>query len=182
MMIETARLRLRPLTDADTEPFVAMTADPNVTRYVSPVAIPRASAEAAASHYRQMLETTGYGYWAIEVKGGASFAGIILLHPVNFTAAFTPAIEVGWLLPREDWGNGYATEGGRAAIDYAFTIKKLDEVVALTTEINTPSQRVMQRLGMTHDPTDDFDHPHVLGTPLARCVLYRVRGSAGVVR
>jgi hypothetical protein len=55
------------------------------------------------------------------LKGGASFAGITLLQDVKFTAAFTPAIEVGWLLPGEHRGNGYATEGGRTALDYALT-------------------------------------------------------------
>ncbi len=101
MIIETPHLRLRPLTDADMEPYLAMAADPEVTRYVSPAPIPRASAEAAATHYRRQLATKGYGYWAIEVNGCASFAGIILLQDVKFTAAFTPAIEVGWLLPRD---------------------------------------------------------------------------------
>lgn len=175
MTIETPRLRLRPLADADMEPCLAMLADPEVTRYVSPVPIPRSSAEAALNRYRQFLAIKGYGYWAIEVKGGAAFAGVILLQDVNFAAAFTPAIEVGWLLPHEHWGNGYATEGARGALDYAFTTMKLDEVVALTAAANIPSQRVMQRLGMTHDPADDFDHPHTLGTWLERCVLYRIK-------
>jgi RimJ/RimL family protein N-acetyltransferase len=177
MMIETPRLRLRPLIDADMVPYLAMAADPELTRYISPTPISPASAEAAATHYRRLLETKGYGYWAIDVNDGASFAGIILLQDVNFTAAFTPAIEVGWLLRREHWGNGYATEGGRAALDYAFTAMKLVEVVALTAAINLSSQRVMQRLGMTHDPHDDFDHPHALGTSLQRCVLYRAKSG-----
>jgi hypothetical protein len=89
MIIETPRLRLRPVTDADMESFLAMAADPEVTRYVSPAPIPRASAEAAANHYRRMLETKGYGYWTIEVNGGASFAGIILLQDAKFTALHT---------------------------------------------------------------------------------------------
>ena len=173
MIIEAPRLRLRPLTDADMEPYLAMAADPEVTRFVSPAPIPRASAEAAAIHYRRLLATTGYGYWGIDVNGGPPFAGIILLHDVKIAAAFAPAIEVGWLLPREHWGNGYATEGGRAALDYAFHTMKLDEVVALTAAANIASQRVMRRLGMTHDPRDDFDHPLTLGTTLHRCVLYR---------
>jgi RimJ/RimL family protein N-acetyltransferase len=175
MIVETPRLRLRPMVDADLEPYLAMAADPEVTRYVSPTPIRRAAAEAAAVHYRRQLETKGYGYWTIEVNGGAPFAGIILLQDVKFAAAFAPAIEVGWLLPRAQWGNGYATEGGRAALDYAFTTMNLDEVVALTAAGNIPSQRVMQRLGMTHDPRDDFDHPHALGTALQRCVLYRCK-------
>jgi RimJ/RimL family protein N-acetyltransferase len=152
-----------------------MAADPEVTHFVSPTPISRAYAEASANHYRRQLETKGYGYWAIEVKGGASFAGIILLQDVKFTAAFTPAIEVGWLLAREQWGNGYATEGGRAALDYAFSTMKLNKVVALTAEGNLRSQRVMQRLGMTHDPRDDFDHPDAQGTRLQHCVLYRIQ-------
>lgn len=175
MTIETPRLRLRPLTDADMEPYLAMAADRDVTRYVSPTPIPRASALAAAMRYRRLLETAGYGYWAIDVNGGAPFAGIILLQDVKFTAAFTPAIEVGWLLPREHWGNGYATEGGRAALTYAFDAMNVNEVVALTAARNLASQRVMQRLGMTHDPRDDFDHPQTLGTALQRCVLYRAK-------
>lgn len=180
MTIETARLRLRPLVDTDMESYCAMVADPVVMRYLSPTPIPRASAEAAALHYRQTLATTGYGYWAIEVNGGASFAGIILLHQPEFVAAFTPAIEVGWLLPREHWGKGYATEGGRAALQYAFTTLKLAEVVALTAKQNVASQHVMQRLGMTHDPSDDFDHPHTLGTWLQRCVLYRLKNPSSI--
>jgi RimJ/RimL family protein N-acetyltransferase len=175
MIIGTPRLRLRPLIDADLEPFLAMVADPEVMRYVSPVPIPRASAEGAFHHYRQLLETKGYGYWTIEVNGGAAFAGIILLQDVNFEAAFAPAIEVGWLLPREQWGNGYATEGGRAALDYAFATLKLAEVVALTSAENMRSRLVMERLGMTYDPADDFDHPHALGTSLEHCVLYRLQ-------
>lgn len=101
MVIDTPRLKLRPLTDSDMDAYFAMWADPEVMRYVSPTPIPRAGAEAAAKHYTQLLEIKGYGYWAIEVIGGASYAGIILLQDVHFKAAFTPAIEVGWLLPRE---------------------------------------------------------------------------------
>lgn len=176
MTIQTTRLRLRALTDDEIEPFVSMFTDPDVMQYVAPAPISRAKAAAAAQHYRRVHETKGYGWWAIEVNGGSSFGGIIMLKDVEFTAHFTPAIEVGWLLPRENWGNGFATEGARAALHYAFSTLGFDEVVALTTAINAPSQRVMQRLGMTHDPADDFDHPHISNSPLERCVLYRVKG------
>jgi ribosomal-protein-alanine N-acetyltransferase len=181
MIIETPRFRLRPLTDSDMEPYLAMWADPEVTRHVSPSPVPRAGAEAMAKYYSRHLDTKGYGYWAIDVNGGASFAGIIMLVDVNFAAAFTPATEVGWLLPREYWGRGYATDGGRAALDYAFTTLKLREVVALTAASNIPSQRVMQRLGMTHDPQDDFDHPQLSGTSLERCVLYRIQNPRSII-
>lgn len=101
-------------------------------RFVSAEPIPREHALAAANHYREILARKGYGYWTIEVIGGAPFAGIVLLQDAKFDAAFAPAIEVGWLLPRELWGNGNATEGARAVLEYALDVLKLSEVVALT--------------------------------------------------
>ena len=114
MILETPRLRLRPLAAVDAEPCLALWTNPDVMRYVSPVPVTRAQAEAVFAHYRPQVEKTGYGHWAIEVKGGDAFAGIILLEKVKFTAAFTPAIEVGWLLAPDQWGNGYAPEPERS--------------------------------------------------------------------
>jgi ribosomal-protein-alanine N-acetyltransferase len=157
-----------------------MFTDPAVTEYVSPVPLTREVAEAAAAHYRAVLAAKGYGWWAIQVKDGASFAGAIMLQDLEFPAAFMPAIEVGWALPRASWGLGYATEGARAALDYAFTDLNLDEVVSLTTAANLPSRRVMERLGMTHDLVDGFDHPQLPPDHLlSRCVLYRMKRPTG---
>jgi RimJ/RimL family protein N-acetyltransferase len=178
--IETPRLRLRPLTDGDIEPWVALFTDPETTRYVTPVPLGRETAEASFGYYRAAFAAKGYGWWAAEKKDDAAFAGAIMLQDVGFTAAFTPAIEVGWVLAPNHRGHGYATEGARAALDHAFTAMKLDEVVALTTATNLPSQRVMQRLGMTHDEADDFDHPQITEGPLRHCVLYRVSRGAHV--
>lgn len=154
-----------------------MFTDPVVMQYVSPVPLSRQIAEAAAARYRQQLAAKGYGWWVIDVKGGSPFAGVVMLQEVEFTAAFTPAVEVGWVLQRPYWGNGYATEAARAALDYAFTVLKLDEVVAITTAANVQSRRVMERLGMTRDPSDDFCNPHLPDNPLRHCVLYRKKRS-----
>ena len=92
-----------------------------------------------------------------------------------FEAHFTPAVEVGWRLASAHWGHGYATEGAKAALDAGFTQLGLDEIVSFTVPTNTRSRRVMQRLGMTHDPPDDFDHPRIAeGHALRRHVLYRL--------
>jgi RimJ/RimL family protein N-acetyltransferase len=176
MTIETPRLRLRPLTHADIEPWVAMFTDPGLMQHVTPALPSREIAEAGFRHYRGRFANKGYGWWAAETNDDASFVGLILLQDVEFAWPFTPAIEVGWMLPREHWGNGYATEGARAALDYAFSVLKLDEVVALTTAANDSSQRVMQRLGMTHDAADEFDHPQAPAGGQWHCVLYRKRG------
>lgn len=176
-MLETPRLILRSWRDADIDPWVEMSADPRVMEYF-PSAYTRAQSEASAAKMRVRLESDGYGWWPIEVKGGAPFAGVIVLQEIPFEAHFTPAMEVGWWLAHEHWGHGYATEGARAALDFAFGELKRPEIVAITTPVNQRSQRVMQRLGMTRDPNDDFEHPWIdQRHPLRTHVLYRLRAS-----
>jgi ribosomal-protein-alanine N-acetyltransferase len=93
-----------------------------------------------------------------------------------FQAHFTPCVEIGWRLAREYWGHGYATEGARASLRFAFETLRLDEVVSFTVPANRRSRRVMERLGMTHNPADDFEHPDVPpGHPIRPHVLYRLR-------
>jgi ribosomal-protein-alanine N-acetyltransferase len=175
--LETPRLRLRAWTDADVAPWIAMCADPRVMEFF-PATIERARAESMAQQMRTALERDGYGWWPIEVKGGAPFAGVIVLQEIPFEAHFTPAMEVGWWLAFEHWGHGFATEGARAALGHAFGELHRSEIVAITTPVNLRSQRVMQRLGMTCDPNEDFENPRVAeGHPLRTHVLYRVRAG-----
>jgi len=176
-IIETPRLILRGWTDDDLEPWCAMNADPRVTEFF-PVPFPRERSLALAAAMREELEHRGYGWWIAEVKDSSAgkFDGTIALTKIAFQAHFTPAVEIGWRLPFALWGNGYATEGARAALDFGFNRLQLDEIVAITAVPNGRSQRVMQKLGMTRDPRDDFDHPKIEpGHRLARHVLYRMR-------
>jgi RimJ/RimL family protein N-acetyltransferase len=78
-------------------------------------------------------------------------------------------------LGRAYWGRGYASEAARAALDYGFGELGLAEIVAVTVPANQRSRRVMERLGMTRMPADDYDHPNVPEGPLKRHVLYRLR-------
>ena len=113
------------------------------------------------------------GYYVLFTVSG--FAGLIYQ---TFDAAFTPAFEVGYRLARHAWGRGYATEVAHAAARYGFEQAALTEIVSMTAVLNTRSQSVMRKLGMTHDPTDDFDHPGVpRGHPLERHVLYRLKAD-----
>lgn len=175
MVLETPRLTLRPWRDDDIEPWVAMCADARVTEFFAGT-YDRARAERIAAKTREVLAEKGYGWWALEVKGKEPFIGTIVLQDVPFDAPFTPAIEVGWWLAPEHWGNGYATEGARAALSFAFDTLHAAEIVAITSELNLRSQRVMERLGMTRDPLGDFEHPAVdPGDKLRPHVLYRIR-------
>jgi RimJ/RimL family protein N-acetyltransferase len=173
--IETPRLVLRDWRDADVEAWVRMNADPRVTEFFGRT-YTREFSEASAAAIRAQLRHNGYGWWVVEVRGGPSFAGAIALQEVPFQAPFTPANEIGWRFSVESWGRGYATEGARAALEFAFNTLNWHEVVAFTAASNVRSRRVMERLGMTHDPAEDFDHPKIEpGHPVRRHVLYRIK-------
>lgn len=174
-ILETERLILRPWHDEDIPHWVSMHADPRVMEFFQST-YTQDEAKEVAARLRLQLARDGYGWWIAEVKNGNRFAGTIALQKVPFDAHFTPAHEIGWRLTFDAWGNGYATEGARAVLDFAFSQLPCDEVVAMTAQINVRSQRVMERLGMQHDTADDFDHPRLEhGDRLRRHVLYRIR-------
>lgn len=172
--LRTARLTLRPWRAEDVDAFAALFADPEVMAFLPPVA-DRAAIEAIAGRIQAHFAAHGFGWWAAEAPGVAPFIGFVGLAHVGFEAPFAPAVEVGWRLARAHWGRGYATEGARAALDFGFGELGLPEVVSLAAAGNARSRRVMERLGMSHDPADDFDHPRLApGDPLRRHVLYRL--------
>lgn len=113
--------------------------------------------------------------WAVEVPGAAEFIGFVGLLEPGFETPFTPCVEVGWRLAADWWGRGLAPEAASAALRYGFDELGLDEIVSFTSEGNARSRRVMDKIGLLHDPADDFDHPNLPdGHPLQRHVLYRI--------
>lgn len=178
--LRSRRLLLRRWRPADREPFAALNADPVVMAFM-PAALSRAESDALAQRIEAHFETHGFGLWALEVVGGAPFIGFAGLNAVDFQAPFAPAIEIGWRLDAAFWGRGYATEAAAKAAAYAFGVRGLSELVSFTVPANRRSIAVMERLGMTHDAADDFDHPGLPeGHALRRHVLYRLRrGGVG---
>jgi RimJ/RimL family protein N-acetyltransferase len=173
----TARLVLRQWRDADLQPWAALNADPEVMRYF-PAPLTREESDALAERSRTAISERGWGLWALEVVDGASFIGFVGLAEPRFDAHFTPAVEVGWRLARDHWGQGYATEAARAAIEFGFGELELTEIVSFTSVVNERSRRVMERLGMTRDPAGDFEHPVVADGLLRPHVLYRLPRNA----
>ncbi len=159
-----------------------MNVDPVVMEHF-PSPLERAASDAMIDRMRGHWEVEGFGLWAIEVLGDGTFAGFVGLARQSFEAAFTPAVEVGWRLTRAAWGHGYATEAAREALRFGFDTVGLEEIVSFTVPANTRSVAVMQRLGMTRDAGDDFDHPRLpVGHPLRRHVLYRLPRAAWEAR
>ena len=174
-MIETPRLVLHPWGSEDYEPYAALNADPEVRCYW-PATLSREKSDAEAAFLQKHVEEQGFGFWAVEVPGVASFIGFIGLKHVEPELPFAPAIEVGWRLARKYWGHGYATEGAQASLAYGFDRLGLKEIVAYSVSANTASRRVMERIGMSRDPADDFDsRDRTPGDPHRRHVVYRKR-------
>ena len=174
-MLITDRLMLRRWRDDDREPFAALNADPVVMEHF-PSTQTREESDASVDRFEQHFDEHGVGLWAVEVTDGAPFIGFVGLSVVPFDAHFTPAVEVGWRLAREHWGHGYATEGAWAALAIAFDDVGLAAVVSFTAVANRRSRAVMERIGMAHDPADDFDHPRLArDSSILRHVLYRRR-------
>lgn len=172
--LRTERLLLRGWTPADRIAFAAVNADPRVMEFLGGV-LTREQSDAMVDRIEAKFQRQGFGFWAVEVPGVAPFIGMVGLSVPSFDAAFMPAVEIGWRLDAAFWGRGYASEAARAALEFGFGPAGLDEVVAFTTQGNLRSRRVMERIGMTRDPADDFDHPDVAeSSPLRRHVLYRI--------
>lgn len=170
---------MRPWRDSDRAAFAVMNDDPDVMRYL-PAMLTAEESSALVDRIEAHFAEHGFGLWALEVPGVAPFIGYCGLLRVHFEAHFTPAVEIGWRLARPYWDQGYATEAARAALEWGFINFNVDEIVSFTVPANKRSRRVMERIGMSHDPADDFDHPRLpAGHPLERHVLYRARRPQG---
>jgi RimJ/RimL family protein N-acetyltransferase len=168
---------LRQWIDSDFEPFASMNADMEVMRFFArPLAVEES--RQTLERFRQGIDQRGWGLWAVQV--GGEFAGFTGLSEPKFSAHFTPCVEIGWRFRRQYWGLGVAFAAAQQAEDYAFSVLHLDQLVSFTTESNSRSRRLMERLGFTHDPRDDFKHPLLEENhPLIHHVLYRKKAGQG---
>jgi RimJ/RimL family protein N-acetyltransferase len=171
---------LRQWSDADREPFADMNADPEVMAHY-PRPLSRRESDQVLDRLAAHIDELGFGLWAAERQCDSQLLGFVGLQRVPFDAHYTPAVELGWRLRREAWGRGYATEAARACAEFAFEELGVPELFAMARPSNEPSRRVMSRLGMTHDPADDFRYPPAGQAGSLAYVLYRLpspgRGS-----
>jgi RimJ/RimL family protein N-acetyltransferase len=173
--LRTPRLLLRPWRPSDLAAFAAMNADVRVMEFFRST-LTEEQSRAFADRMQRFLAENGYGMFAVEVPGVAEFIGYTGLAIPGFEAHFTPCVEIGWRLAFDHWGRGYASEAAAAVRDHAIEVLRLPEIVSFTTEGNARSRRVMERIGMTRDPADDFDYPGLpVGHKLRPHVLYRLR-------
>ncbi|HEU4407838.1 MAG TPA: GNAT family N-acetyltransferase [Polyangiaceae bacterium] len=176
--LRTPRLLLRPWREGDRAPFATLNADPQVVEFL-PGPLSRDESDALVDRIVEHFARHGFGLWAVEAPGAEPFVGMVGLSVPSFEAHFTPCVEVGWRLDARCWGRGYASEAAAEALRFGFEQLGLREIVSFTVPANLRSRRVMERLGMTRDPADDFDHPRLPeGHGLRRHVLYRRSAEA----
>lgn len=174
MRLETSRLILRRWLSTDIEPFVAMNADLQVMEFF-PRMFNREQTEKMVETIEADFCSEGFGLWALELKSTGEFIGYTGLGRPEFDAHFTPCVEIGWRLAHQHWGKGFAPEAAAEAIRDGFVRVGLNEIVAMTAEINKKSIRVMEKLNMKSDSAENFLHPAIAeGSTLRLHVLYRL--------
>ena len=173
-ILETDRLILRTWIGEDLESMFSINQDPKVMEYfpsLQDLDMTKNFIDKVNAHF----ENHGYSLYAAVRKDTNEFIGFIGLLIADFESHFTSATEIGWRLSSNHWGQGFATEGAKAVLDYAFRKLKIPEIVSFTAAGNAKSIRVMQKIGLQHNEADYFDHPKLDDTsPLKRHVLYRL--------
>lgn len=178
IILSTDRLNLRTWELDDLPLMAAINADPLVMEYF-PSKQDLSRTKKMIDYINSHHEKYGYGLYAVEIKDTHEFIGFVGLdHPAFNIPGLKPqseVIEIGWRLSSKQWNHGYATEAASAVLRYAFTILNIDEIFSFTTITNVRSRRVMEKIGLHHSSTDDFDHPKLdINSPLLRHVLYRL--------
>jgi RimJ/RimL family protein N-acetyltransferase len=172
--LTTPRLILRHWRGADRAAFAAINADPRVMEFM-PAPLTEAESNSLADRIESHFQQHGFGLCAVELRANNAFIGYVGLSVATFSSHFTPCVEIGWRLDSHYWGHGLATEAAQEIVRYALDVLRLKSLVSFTVPANTRSRRIMEKLHMTHNPVDDFDHPNLPeGHPLRRHVLYRL--------
>jgi len=161
IILETPRLIIRNWEDRDRDLFHVINSDEEVMRFF-PFRRDRSQSDELFNHLQKMISETGLGFYALEEKEGGQCIGFAGLARTSLEPHLQDGtVEIGWRLATPFWGKGYVTEAGKALIEYAFGTLGLSEVVSFAVHNNERSTAVMQRIGMTRDPSSDFDHPRV---------------------
>ena len=179
IIITTPRLILRQWKDEDAGPFIKMNMDKEVMRFFPALATAEETM-ALITRIKAHFTDYGYGIYAIERKDSGEFIGFTGLWHATFKSYFTPCVEIGWRLSKDNWGHGFATEAAIACLELGFTGLGLKEIYSFTSILNKPSMNVMKKIGMKY--AGEFEHPGVAdGHILKAHVLYKsTRNNVGV--
>jgi RimJ/RimL family protein N-acetyltransferase len=171
-VIETGRLVLRPWRDEDAEPFLRLSSDSEVLRYLGP-APDREAIDARIARQRDHQARLGHCFWAVERRQDGALLGLCGLQPAPPATPVEGEVEIGWQLGRDHWGLGYAREAAAASLGWGWANLGVPRIVSITVPANRRSRGLMERLRMVRRPDLDFLHPRLAdGDPLKPHVTY----------
>lgn len=174
-IIRTKRLLLRGWQDNDLQAFSLINQDPLVMAHM-PNLLTLEETKAFISKMSAHHAAHGFGPMALTLNSSGELIGYVGLKHIEFQASFTPAVEIAWRVASQHWNQGYATEAAQAVLEYGFQSLGLNEIISMTVAANTSSIRVMEKIGMKRDSTDDFAHPALPKEhQLSKHVLYRIK-------
>lgn len=177
-MIRTDRLVLRRWEERDLPAFRAQDADPLVRRFMGPL-LTADQSDAVRERHRGYERAHGLGFLTVERQADGAVLGFCGLKPGAPATPIEGEVEIGWLFGAEHWGQGYAAEAAQGVLDWAWGHLDAPSIAAITTAANAGSRKVMDRIGMVHEPADDFLHPLLADDPALRAhVTYRIRRPA----
>ncbi|KAA3615759.1 MAG: N-acetyltransferase [Calditrichaeota bacterium] len=174
-IFKSERLGFRYWKDSDLKPFADMTADAEIMKYY-PKILTFAESGNLIEKIKQHFDINGFGLHAVDILESNKFIGYIGFMKPSFESFFTPCTEIGWRLSKEEWNNGFATEGAERCLEFGFKELGFSEIYSFTSTVNKASERVMQKIGM--QKIGEFDHPNLDNkSQLKRHVLYVIRGT-----
>ena len=166
------RLGFRKFIPEDLPVFAQMNADEAVMKFF-PFPLTKAESDALAQRINEHFDKHQFTYFAVETLQNQAFIGFVGLARQEYETAYSPFVDIGWRLKKTAWGQGFATEGAKACLQYAFETIGLEEIYAVATLANHQSENVMQKIGMKK--LEDFDHPKIaVGHPMRRCMMYKI--------
>ncbi|MGB0391284.1 MAG: GNAT family N-acetyltransferase [Salibacteraceae bacterium] len=171
-LFSSKRLGFREWSQHDLEEFTALNANSEVMKH-----FPSPLSKKETQHFLNRLITHqkkhGFCYFAVETLSNTEFIGFIGLATQEYKSEFTPATDIGWRLKPSSWGKGYATEGAKRCLKYAFNDLKINKLIATCTSQNINSEKVMQKIGMRKEGI--FNHPKLVEYPsIQSCICYSI--------
>ena len=166
------RLGFRNWEETDIPFLASINSDPKVMEFFPSIQNLQQS-EAFVERMQNQFIKNGFCYFAVDELSTHKFIGFIGISEQNFESDFTPAIDIGWRLAQNAWGKGYATEGAKKCIEFAFTDIGLNKLISICPVINRKSEMVMTKLNMVKLAV--FNHPLLKEFPhLENCVAYEI--------
>lgn len=175
-IFKSQRLGFRNWKYSDTDKLFALNSDKEVMEFF-PYLPSLEQTKTLIERMQNQFEKNGFCYFAVDILETDEFIGFIGIIEQTYEADFTPCVDIGWRLDKKYWNKGYASEGAKRCLEFAFEDKKLKSIKAIAPKINLKSRKVMEKIGMKY--VKDFKHPALINDKqLETCVLYEINKEA----